>query len=330
MGALLRPHKKKEELLMDDRTWFYTNSFEVRDRAAFEAFCQEHDLELFEEEGRFGCFHLVAGLPQILPDTSDEEAFLHKLAEHLKPGWVALVVDASITERDHCDCSWQITYAVNASGEIRSINPSSIFELAQVLGTHIAPLQDMWPKTEMGDKVADASPQEDTPMSRSKPVLVTPNAIVQDVADTLCRLLLDSLLPHARYRDTANLTALEREGLLRLGTLMRKHGMFPADTNDWLEELIRRLEEQESRERVRRFESFSTRCPYCGQENCITVIEVTLVQTGQTLQPDVPLQADGFDIYGFCDPDLKDSSTEDERVHCDECGAEFDLGDLLF
>jgi hypothetical protein len=219
---------------------------------------------------------------------------------------------------------------VNASGEIRSVNPSSIFGLALELGVNISPLQDMWPEAVEEAASITATPQESALPPQPKPVLVIPNAIVADVADVLCRFLVDSLFPHARYRDVTNLTELERQGLSRLGTLMRKHGLFPADTNDWLEELIRLIEEEEGRARARRFETFSTRCPYCGQESCITVIEVTLTQTSQVLQPGVPLQTDGFGIYDFCNPDLKDLSTEDERVRCDECGSEFDLGDLLF
>jgi len=85
----------------------------------------------------------------------------------------------------------------------------------------------------------------------------------------------------------------------------------------------------ESQERGKKFDPFSTRCPYCGQENSITVTSVTLTQTFQVVQVGVPLQADGFDISDFCNPLLKDLSTQDERVRCDTCGTEFALSELL-
>jgi DNA-directed RNA polymerase subunit RPC12/RpoP len=88
-----------------------------------------------------------------------------------------------------------------------------------------------------------------------------------------------------------------------------------------------------TRQRVRfldqaeQFEAFSTRCPYCGVKDRIMVRQATLVATGSTIQAEVLLHADGFDLSSVCDP-TENLSTEDERVRCEACGSEFDLSDL--
>lgn len=70
-------------------------------------------------------------------------------------------------------------------------------------------------------------------------------------------------------------------------------------------------------------------CPSCGKADCFRVVEARLVMTGDVIHPNTPLYPDGFIV----DPDnaydhLKDQSTEDERVKCENCDRIFDLSDL--
>jgi hypothetical protein len=73
---------------------------------------------------------------------------------------------------------------------------------------------------------------------------------------------------------------------------------------------------------------WDTKCPQCKEEALI-VREAVLCATGERIHPASPLAPDGFDV----DPagkflHLKDMSTEDEKVMCLKCKAEFDLSDL--
>ena len=309
--------------------WFYTNPFAVKNRTAFAEFCLEHQLVVFEEEGHYGCFHEEKGLSMILPNCTDERAFLLLLVQHLQPTWVGLVVDASVTEREHCNSSWQITYAVNAAGEMCTINPHSIFEQALALGKFIAPFQDMVPSGSVNNR-SEATPVLEQRNWQETGDLIVPRAIVEDVAASLCHSLVFSLPSQKREDEVARLLDWERQAISTLGALGRRYELrLPKELPDWLKVLIRQVEEQESREHSNRFETFSTRCPYCGQQNCLLVIEATLVQTNQGIQPHVPLFADRFDIYPLCDRDLKDLSTENEGVRCTLCGTEFDLSELI-
>lgn len=75
------------------------------------------------------------------------------------------------------------------------------------------------------------------------------------------------------------------------------------------------------------YDQWRTDCPKCGEEELV-VTEVTLAATGKKHSPDAPLMPDGFEVDPGFVLDLKDYSTEDERVKCSGCGAEFDLCDL--
>jgi hypothetical protein len=126
--------------------------------------------------------------------------------------------------------------------------------------------------------------------------------------------------------DVGELTASQRKVLLRLGALM-DYGIVPNGVTDQMRVLVKQIQEQECQKRE--YDTFSTRCPYCGHDGVISVIEVTLPSIGKTLDVNVPLQAHGFDVYAYCPPDIKDLSTEDGRARCDECLTEFDLGELF-
>lgn len=78
------------------------------------------------------------------------------------------------------------------------------------------------------------------------------------------------------------------------------------------------------------FDQWITECPKCHNRDCLTVFQVTLVATGETIYPETPLHSDGFVV----DPEnkydhLKDQSTEDETVRCDTCGEVFELFELF-
>lgn len=71
---------------------------------------------------------------------------------------------------------------------------------------------------------------------------------------------------------------------------------------------------------------FETHCPKCGCGD-LRVIEVTLVETGKTIPMNVFLEHDGF-YFDANDVDLKDGSTENEKVRCAGCKSEFSLSEL--
>jgi hypothetical protein len=144
-------------------TWFYTNTFRVRNRAEFEQFCKQHAISLYQHEEKhdlIGCFDQGRGLSQLDERTGDEEAFLRELGALLQEGSVAIIVDASVTTRDPCDVSRQVTYAVNSRGEICRVNPYEIFERAAGLGAQIESLPDMCAPGDMRSVPARAPSSE--------------------------------------------------------------------------------------------------------------------------------------------------------------------------
>ena len=73
------------------------------------------------------------------------------------------------------------------------------------------------------------------------------------------------------------------------------------------------------------FKSFKTECPKC-KSDYLYVIGATLCATGEHIELQSPLSADGFEVP--IEDDVKDCSTEDETVRCCDCGHEFDLADI--
>ncbi len=74
---------------------------------------------------------------------------------------------------------------------------------------------------------------------------------------------------------------------------------------------------------------WTDRCPNCDNQHCLKVVEVRLVVPGVTIYPGTDLMPDGFEVDPYSDyPDLKDLSTEDEKVLCIRCKGEFRLGQL--
>ena len=71
---------------------------------------------------------------------------------------------------------------------------------------------------------------------------------------------------------------------------------------------------------------YTTQCPFCGDRDCLSVVEVTLAYAeGRVVEVEVPLSADGFSILGQVSPSIQDLSTEDEKVACYQCDERFDL-----
>lgn len=73
---------------------------------------------------------------------------------------------------------------------------------------------------------------------------------------------------------------------------------------------------------------WTNRCPHCGAKE-LTVTAVRLVATGRRTFPHTPLTPHGFVV----DPEgrherLKDQSTEDEKVVCENCNRKFNLDEL--
>lgn len=72
--------------------------------------------------------------------------------------------------------------------------------------------------------------------------------------------------------------------------------------------------------------SFSQKCPQCRSKGNLRVVQYTLSATGQVVEDNARLEADGFEVNA--PDDLKDCSTEDEVVKCSACGGICDLGVL--
>jgi len=172
-------------------------------------------------------------------------------------------------------------------------------------------------------------PQDNISKSQNQRTLVIPGAIVEDTATALCHILNNSLQRSGQYKDIAALTELEQEGLVSLGKLMIKYEIIPKNMDERLKDIIKLITEEYRKRQLDAFKTFSTRCPYCGIDGSITIVEVALVCTGAVLHPNIPLRSDGFDVSYQDDPSEGNLSTENERVHCNNCGTEFNLSDLV-
>ena len=71
---------------------------------------------------------------------------------------------------------------------------------------------------------------------------------------------------------------------------------------------------------------YTTQCPFCGDIDCLSVIEVKLTYAeGRVVEVEAPLSATGFSILGQVSPSIQDLSTENEKVECSQCDERFDL-----
>lgn len=69
-------------------------------------------------------------------------------------------------------------------------------------------------------------------------------------------------------------------------------------------------------------DDYRTTCPTCGGSGSLYVVEAN----GKEMRSQ--LFGDGFEVPAHV-ASGKDYSTEDEKVRCEECGATFDLSDLM-
>lgn len=72
---------------------------------------------------------------------------------------------------------------------------------------------------------------------------------------------------------------------------------------------------------------FETKCPECGAEDSLHVTKVVMLQTGRTLEINIPLQPDGF-AFDPNDVSLNDHSTTNEEVTCTHCNKVIPLSRL--
>ena len=73
------------------------------------------------------------------------------------------------------------------------------------------------------------------------------------------------------------------------------------------------------------FQEWSTTCPFCGVEDQLTVLSLTVERTGERRSVNAKLRPDGFTWSNEND---KDGSSSDELVQCGECGGLMTLDDL--
>lgn len=83
--------------------------------------------------------------------------------------------------------------------------------------------------------------------------------------------------------------------------------------------------ETEITERLYPYAQWRTDCPSC-RHDVLIVESVILSATGERHSPRSVLLEDGF--YVNCGDELKDQSTEDEVIRCENCGKGFDLSEL--
>lgn len=124
---------------------FRSNYFAVKDRRAFEAWCQQNGLQLIVAES---CADLVgflnrtneAGIPTIVLEECDGEEeeieidFIEELATFLADGHVAIVIEIFWEGYRYLGGT---AYAINSRGEQTSLDLSAIMLLAEQLGEHV-------------------------------------------------------------------------------------------------------------------------------------------------------------------------------------------------
>jgi len=120
-----------------------SNYFAVKDRPAFEQFCQKFGLELIEsdEEDQKGLVGFLcyeeSGIPNVYYDEQGESFdvdFDAELATHLQDGHVAVCVEIGYEKMRYLV---GYAFAVNAKGETVSVNLDEIYERAKTLGEKV-------------------------------------------------------------------------------------------------------------------------------------------------------------------------------------------------
>lgn len=121
---------------------FRSNYFLVNDRTAFSTWCKGNGLEMIEDGAFVGFVNMEneAGIPWIrTEDVDDEERevefdLLAELADHLVAGHVAIVIEIVYEGYRYLGGT---AHAINNKHERKTVDLSSITELAQTLGEHV-------------------------------------------------------------------------------------------------------------------------------------------------------------------------------------------------
>jgi len=123
-----------------------SNYFDVKDAAAFEAFCKKWNLELIrggKDDTLFGFLgDGEIGIPLCYYDAEADDyvegRFMDELAGHLADGWVAIVREIGYENMRYLV---GYTVAVNARGESIEVSLDQIYEDAKRLGEHVTPCE---------------------------------------------------------------------------------------------------------------------------------------------------------------------------------------------
>ncbi len=124
---------------------FRSNYFAVKDRAAFDAWCQSRQLKIIVDEvnphlvGFLGSEH-ESGLPWIIEEEVNGEEkeitidFIGEIGTFLADNSVAIVIEITYEGYRYLG---GVSYAINNKGERKNVTLASIVSLAQELGDNV-------------------------------------------------------------------------------------------------------------------------------------------------------------------------------------------------
>jgi len=116
--------------------------FQVKNPAAFEAFCKKWTAELIRGGDKDELFGFICGDEGGIPssrydaekDDYVEGGFMEELATHLADGWVATVREIGYEKMRYLV---GYTVAINAAGETLEVSLDDIYEAAKRLGPNL-------------------------------------------------------------------------------------------------------------------------------------------------------------------------------------------------
>jgi hypothetical protein len=119
-----------------------SNYVQVKDPAAFEAFCKKWGVELIrggKDDALFGFLvNEETGLPRCYYDSDQDDwlegDLLKDLSTHLAPGWVAIIREIGYEKMRYLV---GYTVAINWQGDTLEVSLDDIYEDAKRLGKHI-------------------------------------------------------------------------------------------------------------------------------------------------------------------------------------------------
>ncbi len=120
--------------------------FQVKDAAAFAAFCKKWGVEMIRDGEHDELFGFLgddeAGIPSSYYDAEKDDYvdgnFIEELSEHLADGWVAIVREVGFEKLRYLV---GYTVAVNSRGESIEVSLDDIYEAAKRLGQHLTPCE---------------------------------------------------------------------------------------------------------------------------------------------------------------------------------------------